>query len=315
MSSVESVASQEDALIKALETFKRMSYASFALVVLYAWDLVLTFPMEVDMWKTKFKMAKLLFFFNRYLSLLAGVFWVWTNVQFPMFDSNLQQYCLATKIGNDFTGIIAWLTQEVILLLHVFALFSFKRTVTVPVTALFIICWSIYVSGEVLELKYSLAVNDESLPSTGMCAVQVPGIVPYMLCVPMMVCDFVLVILIGTKTVRYHLTVMNTRWSGASLMASLARGAFVFYFITFLSVLLALLFWLLKPELVDIAGGFFFTIMSMAINHLVFRMRRTIEDQAYGDPELMASVSIRFGVGDEERWTEAYSIMLEDIHR
>ncbi|EIW74940.1 hypothetical protein CONPUDRAFT_159708 [Coniophora puteana RWD-64-598 SS2] len=93
MSSVELVASQEDALIEALETFKRMSYASFALVVLYAWDLVLTFPMEVDMWRTKFKMVKLLFFFNRYFSLLAGVFWVWTNVQFPMFDSNLQQYC------------------------------------------------------------------------------------------------------------------------------------------------------------------------------------------------------------------------------
>jgi len=280
-------AGSSDAIV-ALHDFKTIQYASIALVTLYAWDFVLTFPREVETWKTGFKVPKLLFLFNRYFSLYAGALWLFTNLKYPA----TQHWCYIYQITSITSDIIAWLAGEIILLCHLFAVFSFDRFVVIPVTALFVVSSGMYMGGDIAQLFIGQVLE----PKYGLCQIKEITTLSFLSCVPIMTTDLALVIIIGWKTVRYHLEIMDSSWSGASLLKTLARGAFLFYLGTFMTTLLALFLFFTHPGIVGIAGGSLFTLVPMAVNHLVLGLRETVMDQAYGDPALVATVSMQFGV-------------------
>ncbi|EIW81511.1 hypothetical protein CONPUDRAFT_73221 [Coniophora puteana RWD-64-598 SS2] len=175
--------------------------------------------------------------------------------------------------------IIAWLAGE-------------NKFVVIPVTTLFIVSSGMYMGGDIAQLFIGQVLE----PEYGLCQIKEITTLSFLSCVPIMTTDLVLVIIIGWKTIKYHLEIMDSSWSGASLLKTLARGAFLFYLGTFMTTLLALFLFFTHPGIVGIAGGSLFTLVPMAVNHLVLGLRETVMDQAYGDPALVATVSMQFGV-------------------
>lgn len=158
--------------IQALElyllTAPTFKYISLAALTLFTWDLVLTFPHEVRLWNARWTLVKFLFLLNRYFALGTAV--LMTILTFDVTPT--EAICSA----NAFFGVIALLLVaniEMILQLRLYALYGYDRRIVLPVSALFIVVFSIIMAMAVIVYIYE---KDHEAQIFGACCIRVCGL-------------------------------------------------------------------------------------------------------------------------------------------
>ncbi|EIW74950.1 hypothetical protein CONPUDRAFT_77737 [Coniophora puteana RWD-64-598 SS2] len=127
------------------------------------------------------------------------------------------------------------------------------------------------------SLLANLVLSPKSIlpPELGLCSYNLYRGFPYLSSISIMVIDFVILMLFTAKTVHYHWKAVDRAWS----------------------VFLGLMLTLTKPEVEPVIGGFWFTLVPMAISYLILGMRETTLNSCYyGSETLMTTVSTYFGL-------------------
>ncbi|KAG2062459.1 hypothetical protein BDR04DRAFT_1235720, partial [Suillus decipiens] len=161
------------------------------------WDLVLTFPCEVRLWNTRWTLAKVLFFVNRYFAL--GTTILTTFLTFDVTPTD------AMCSVNAFFAVIALLLVaniQMILQHRVYALYAYDKRIVVPVSVLFI---AIFVTMMVMAVIVYLYEKDHEAKIFGACCLLGSMDWLYLFWVPMMGLDFVLVALSVYKSLQHYL--------------------------------------------------------------------------------------------------------------
>jgi len=253
--------------LEAMSTYRQIAVAFAAF---YMWDFLLTISDEVQlMWTPGFKLPKILYFFNRYFSLLSGIM----QAYFVVANHYTYEICQAWyKASSGAVFLVCW-NGGGIMLCHINAIYQTRKAVTRTVTALY-----------VLTVLYSLgmgAIASEILIKTSEPQLRVCLMYPVKTSVtdytsiPMLVTDIVFMALIGYKTITYYRQSLNKQWIGAALMKRLGQGSVMCYISVCLAELLAMLLQLLAPYLIFMAASIFFSVYAMAINRLVLGMNKT----------------------------------------
>ncbi|EIW74956.1 hypothetical protein CONPUDRAFT_77742 [Coniophora puteana RWD-64-598 SS2] len=262
-SSPAAITAEWEVIIDASRTYKITQYVSVAMVTLYVQYYLSTVPDEVGIWKnTGRKVPKVLFLMRS----------IGTSV--------LSAASYGFTVFNVTSECVSWFIAEVIILHHLFAIFSFMAFV-------------LFVAGATVELAsiHGTPSWQALSPMFGVCGyTQLNIVAPYLSCMPLMAFDLMLVLLFGGKTVHYHLNVMDTRWNGATLMKTLTRGAFMCYLWIFLPTLFAFTLLLTDKALLVLSYGPCYTIQPIAIGYLVIGLRRKV------DYHVDENVSKYFGV-------------------
>ncbi|KAG0699005.1 hypothetical protein DFH29DRAFT_938578 [Suillus ampliporus] len=93
---------------------------------------------------------------------------------------------------------------------------------------------------------------------------------------PLMVFDFIIMVLAGFKSVQYYRRAPNKNWSGAQLVKILARDSFVYFACNFLNYLLmTFIYMLAPPEFLTLGTSWTITIPPIAANRLLINMEQS----------------------------------------
>ncbi|KAG1749552.1 hypothetical protein EDB19DRAFT_147488 [Suillus lakei] len=218
--------------IQALDLYllaaPKIKYISLAAFTLFTWDLILTFPHEVRLWNTRWSLAKVLFFLNRYFALGTAILMTFLTFDITPTD--------AMCSVNAFFAVIALLLVaniQMILQHRVYALYAYDRRIVVPVSALFIVIFSIMMVMAVVVYLYE---RDHEAQIFGACCLLGSMDWLYLFWVPIMGLDFVLVVLAGYKSLQHYFQVPDKTWSGARLMRTFARDSVLYFLCNFLYI-------------------------------------------------------------------------------
>ncbi|EIW74938.1 hypothetical protein CONPUDRAFT_77729 [Coniophora puteana RWD-64-598 SS2] len=211
-----------------------------------------------------------------YLGLTLAMVKLWnTKLKLPKLLFFFYRYFSLLVCSVWVFKIISWLCAE-------------DRFVVAPVTAMFFACGGCFIGGAIADLPLSHVLQ----PELGMCIINELSLTPYLTSVPVMSMDFVLVLLIGGKSIAYQMNVPNKKWMGANLMKTLAQRAFLCYLCIFLATLLQLVLFLTNPVFLSISAGIMFTLLPIAINRLVLGLHQ----MSASDLASSGAASKHFGV-------------------
>ncbi|KAH7911919.1 hypothetical protein BJ138DRAFT_1149587 [Hygrophoropsis aurantiaca] len=166
-------------------------------------------------------------------------------------------------------GVLLAANIEIILMRRLFALFNYEKIVVIPITILYFIVFGFMIGMGIVEI-----LDDTSTMSVfvGACVGANPGWF-YMFWFPLMILDFILVVLVGYKSMQHYLRVPDKTWSGARLVRSLARDSFIYFLCNF-SVTLAevLLFRVIPVQYLSLGATWVLVIPPVAVNHLLINV-------------------------------------------
>lgn len=208
--------------------------------------------------------------------------------------------CVGGFYDGTILACVIWPNVEVILQYHLFAVYGYKRAIMVPVMGTFVLCsglaWGLALGNIIIAAQLS------SPPELGICTSPKTPLLTASW-IPLMVMDALLMVLIGFKTVKYHLQVVDRSWTGASLMKTFGQGAFLCYCCVFFSgVLLVLLSLLTKAPFTSLGGPVLVSLSTMSINRLVFDMNKVSkaqENAGAGTSIFTVRSAIAFAVGPQ----------------
>ncbi|KAH7905187.1 hypothetical protein BJ138DRAFT_1165241 [Hygrophoropsis aurantiaca] len=176
-------------------------------------------------------------------------------------------------IGDAYNGIEAFLSVllmaniEIILMRRLFALFNYEKFVVVPIAILYFLIFGSMIGVCVVEIL----VDVRDMTTFIICIGGYSHSYMYWL-LPMMpaIFDFILIALVGYKSMQHYLRVPDRTWSGARLVRTLARDSFAYFFCSF-AVYLAqiLLVRLLPSEYIMLASGWVLVIPPVSANYLL----------------------------------------------
>ncbi|KAG1749546.1 hypothetical protein EDB19DRAFT_1629584, partial [Suillus lakei] len=109
----------------------------------------------------------------------------------------------------------------------------------------------------------------------GVCEETIPSwFIPFW--IPVMVFDFVIMILAGFRSVQHYCSVPNKNWSGARFMKTLARDSFIYFACNFFNYLaITLIFHLAPPEFLQLGASWTVVIPPITANHLLINMEQS----------------------------------------
>ncbi|EIW79546.1 hypothetical protein CONPUDRAFT_144800, partial [Coniophora puteana RWD-64-598 SS2] len=242
---------------------RRLTVAS---TFLYAWHLLTTLSDEVDLvWSAAFRLPKFLFLFNRYFALLGCVVLSYFSVN----TTQTRLLCHAWNISSTITVFLLWLNAEMILLLHVFAIYGFNKVITWPTGSLFL-----------MVALFAFSVNTANIaliqidpPELGLCIDTNLTINNYA-SISILVLDVIIIGLIAYKTIKYNMNSINAHWSGANLLKLVSQRALTCYVSILVSQVLLLVLSVAdaNPDANIIGECIMISIFPMAINHLVLSL-------------------------------------------
>lgn len=255
-----------------LLTAPKLKSISIAALTLFTWDLILTFPHEVRLWNTRWTLAKVLFFVNRYFALGTAI--LMTLLTFDVTPTE------AICSVNAFFAVIALLLVaniQMILQHRVYALYAYDKRIVAPVSILFI---AIFSTMMVMAVVVYLYEKDHEAQIFGACCLLGSVDWLYLFWVPMMGFDFVLVVLAGYKSLQYYFRVPDKTWSGARLMRTFARDSVLYFLCNFLIYLFSTLLGKFGPPVYYQLGAITITVVPpISANHLLINMYSSAHDE------------------------------------
>lgn len=248
-----------------LLTAPKIKYISIAALTLFTWDLILTFPHEVRLWNTRWTLAKVLFFVNRYFALGTAILMTFLTFNVTPTD--------AICSVNAFFAVIALLLVaniQMILQHRVYALYAYDKRIVIPVSVLFT---GIFSTMMVMAVIVYLYEKDHEAQIFGACCLLGSMDWLYLFWVPMMGLDFVLVVLAGYKSLQHYFRVPDKTWSGARLMRTFARDSVLYFLCNFLIYLFSTLLGKFGPSIYYQLGAITITVVPpVSANHLLINM-------------------------------------------
>ncbi|KAG2049451.1 hypothetical protein BDR06DRAFT_1023829 [Suillus hirtellus] len=253
-------------------TAPKIKYISIAALTLLTWDLILTFPQEVKLWNTRWTLAKVLFFVNRYFALGTAIL-----MTFLTFDVTPTDAMCSV---NAFFAIIALLLVaniQMILQHRIYALYAYDKRIVVPVSMLFITIFSIMMVMAVVVYLYE---KDHEAQIFGACCLLGSMEWLYLFWVPMMGLELVLVVLAGHKSLQHYFQVPDKTWSGARLMRTFARDSVLYFLCNFLTYLFSTLLGKFGPSVYYQLGAITISVVPpVSANRLLINMYNFAHDE------------------------------------
>jgi len=166
-----------------------------------------------------------------------------------------------------------------ILLLHVFAIYGFKKIITWPTGLLFLVV-----------ALFAFSVNTANIaliqidpPELGLC-IDTDLTINNYASISILVLDVIIIGLIAYKTVKYNMNSINTHWSGANLLNLVSQRALTCYVSILVSQVLLLVLSVAdaNPDANIIGECIMISIFPMAINHLVLSLSKANKRQVNG---------------------------------
>ncbi|KAG1854706.1 hypothetical protein C8R48DRAFT_317815 [Suillus tomentosus] len=253
-------------------TAPKIKYISIAALTLLTWDLILTFPQEVKLWNTRWTLAKVLFFVNRYFALATTIL-----MTFLTFDVTPTDAMCSV---NAFFAIIALLLVaniQMILQHRIYALYAYDKRIVVPVSFLFI---AIFSTMMVMAVVVYLYEKDHEAQIFGACCLLGSMEWLYLFWVPMMGLELVLVVLAGHKSLQHYFQVPDKTWSGARLMRTFARDSVLYFLCNFLIYLFSTLLGKFGPSVYYQLGAITISVVPpVSANRLLINMYNFAHDE------------------------------------
>ncbi|KAJ8591456.1 hypothetical protein M405DRAFT_932135 [Rhizopogon salebrosus TDB-379] len=267
--------------IQALELYLLLAptfkYISLAALTLFTWDLILTFPHEVRLWKARWTLVKVLFLLNRYFALGTAIL-----MTFLTFYATPTEAITDARLGsaNAFFGVIALLLVaniEMILQHRLYALYGYDRRIVLPVSALFIV---VFIAMMVMAVVVYIYEKDHEAQIFGACCILGSVDWLYLFWVPMMGLDFVIVVLAGYRSLQHYFQVPDKTWSGARLMRTFARDSILYFFCNFLVYMFSTLLGKFGPSEYYQLGAITVTVIPpITANRLLINMYNSAHAQ------------------------------------
>ncbi|KAG1806242.1 hypothetical protein EV424DRAFT_1577694 [Suillus variegatus] len=273
-------------------TAPKIKYISIAALTLLTWDLVLTFPQEVKLWQgdqdssqnTRWTLAKVLFFVNRYFALGTAILMTFLTFDVTPTDAmcvisslsfvNAHSEQMFCKCVLCYHRIVA---AQVILQHRIYALYAYDKRIVVPVSMLFI---AIFSTMMVMAVVVYLYEKDHEAQIFGACCLLGSMEWLYLFWVPMMGLELVLVVLAGHKSLQHYFQVPDKTWSGARLMRIFARDSVLYFLCNFLIYLFSTLLGKFGPSVYYQLGAITISVVPpVSANRLLINMYNFAHDE------------------------------------
>ncbi|KAJ8591450.1 hypothetical protein M405DRAFT_860520 [Rhizopogon salebrosus TDB-379] len=233
-----------------------------AAAALFIWDFIITFDDEVTiLWGTKWSTSRILFFINRYFTLVIIIISTYFSV-----EANPNLSILDAQVDP---GVILVSNIEIILLRRLFVLYDYRRVIVISMVALFIGVW-----GSMMGLAIAINVYSKANEYVilGICVEDPPSwFQPFWNL--LMAYDFLIMVLAGFKSVQSYRRIPDKHWFSARFTRALARDSFVYFASNFSNYLIITIIFRLAPPQFDALGASWaIMIPSVTVNHLLINM-------------------------------------------
>ncbi|EIN05812.1 hypothetical protein PUNSTDRAFT_137297 [Punctularia strigosozonata HHB-11173 SS5] len=296
MNGTDATSAYASAVASAVRNVQMVRYSELASSAIIVFDFVLTFGEEVDLvWTGAWSLGKALFFANRYYTLCTVAF----NNYILFSDALSPGLCAVWLHWQGWTGLIAVMLAEMILLLRLYALYHLDKRVLGLMLAAFALATaaSATIMGAVLSRATAIVVT---LPTTprAMQTCAPAGVSPrfYTFWIPIIVFEALLCVLaLGRGLHAYHVAHPplppplgakaeagaggRSRWweSGTKLVDVLVRDSVVYFVVMFATYLTNAMVWFLGSEsALEVPIGFSVAFASVLGNRLCLSVRSLI---------------------------------------
>ncbi|KAG0699007.1 hypothetical protein DFH29DRAFT_877585 [Suillus ampliporus] len=243
-----------------------IKYISLAGLTLFTWDLTSD---EDLLQNTRWTLTKVLFFMNRYFALGAAIL-----MSFLTFDVTPTEAIPSLSLASAHSE-------------HIIVAGSEHRKIVVPVSALFIVIFTIMMVMAVIVYMYE---KDREAQIFGACCILgsvdwlyrfwyllswtiITILLTLLFRIPMMGLDFVLVVLAGYKSLQHYFQVPDKTWSGAHPMRTFARDSILYFLCNFLVYLFSTLLGKFGPSEYYQLGAITITVIPpISANRLLINM-------------------------------------------
>jgi len=260
-----------DALTTGLEHIKYTHYTHLAAACIIIFDHLITLDVEINLiWPSSLTLAKVLFFLNRYYSLGAAVFntyALFVPIKTPSFCFNYFQW-------QGWTGLVACILAEAILLTRLYALYSLNKKILFFMMGCFTLSLggSAYIMGSVLS---RITVYPFKLPIGGtFCLASGVASNFYMFWIPMLAFECLLcglALFKGLQTLRSRRSIF---YRGRMLIVILLRDSILYFFAICVTYLSTLLIWMYAPlTLMEVPIGFTLAMSCVLANRVLMNVK------------------------------------------
>ncbi|KAF7360540.1 hypothetical protein MVEN_00785100 [Mycena venus] len=264
-------------LVQGMNTLRwenRMDrYANVSALCLFIWDYFLTFPQEVRyFWGSHWSFVKILFFLNRYLTMVLIVF----TVFFDLYSTPDTETCLIWAKFEVFAALFCAFIVEVIMQIRLHAMYDHNKRLIFVVSVLCI--------GELMSMA-SLSLAKFPTPFAGLAEVpNAPWTLPfcnnvipdhfYPYWIAFMIFDTIILVLVIRKAYMHYQAVPGNSRSNATLMGVLVRDSVLYFLCNVIVFLSTTLLWRYGPQaLATVANSWSLVIPSTSAGRLLLNMR------------------------------------------
>ncbi|KAK7039614.1 hypothetical protein R3P38DRAFT_2514914 [Favolaschia claudopus] len=264
--------------------------ANVSALCLFAWDYVLTFPQEVQyFWGSRWSFVKVLFFLNRYLTMVLVVFTVFFDL-YSTPDADTPECVLYPGLiwakFQVFAALFCAFVVEVIMQVRLHAMYGNDKRLIFVVSLLCV--------GELMSMmSLSLAKCVKNV-FTGLT--QIPGapwtldfcnnVIPdhfYPYWIAFMLFDAIILVLVVRKAYIHYRKLPDKSWSNASLMTVLIRDSVLYFLCNVVVFLGTTLLWRFGPtSLATIANSWSLVVPSTSAGRLLLNMRSSFKPSSDG---------------------------------
>ncbi|KAH9852850.1 hypothetical protein C2E23DRAFT_729979 [Lenzites betulinus] len=245
------------ALLEALPTIEKIRYAELSSSVIVFFDHLITLDQE----RTHWSLGKILFLLNRYYALCIVI-------------------CLAWFRSQGWTGVLAFIITELILLLRLYALYFRDKRVLVFMAIVFLAsaAASAYVMGVAMNGVGAMAVTLPQSQSTVCVPTQLPAHF-YAFWIPMLISESILCGLALLRGFKAYIPGSNMFQNGKRIIQVLVRDSLFYFVIIFATYLINTILFFARPDSeIEIPIGFAFSLSVVLANRLCLNVRGYIRD-------------------------------------
>ncbi|KAJ7640766.1 hypothetical protein DFH06DRAFT_621737 [Mycena polygramma] len=230
--------------------------ANVSALCLFMWDYFLTFPQEVHyFWGSRWSFVKVLFFLNRYFTMVLVVFTVFFDLD-PTPETGT---CLLWAKFQVFSALFCAFIVEVIMQIRLHALYGHNKQLIFVVTLL---CVGQLMT-QVPDTPWTLPFCNNVIPN---------HFYPYW--IAFMIFDMIVLLLVARKAYIHYQTLPDKSWSNSMLMAVLVRDSVLYFLCNVVVFLSTTLLWRYGPQgLATVANSWSLVVPSTSAGRLLLNMR------------------------------------------